>query len=130
MSLVAQLSQLATRIGTEIKGLIRPDHPGLARAWVNFGYVGGTIQLRAGYNVASVTRLGIGRYRIEFEMPLPDAEYCWVATGRSNTATGTIRFAAARGTTDGKTATALDIVCVSGAGSLADTTEINLVVYR
>ena len=47
MSLVAQLSALATRIGTEIKGLIRPDHPGLARAWVNFGYVNGSVQLRA-----------------------------------------------------------------------------------
>ena len=70
MSLVAQLSALATRIGTEIKGLIRPDHPGLARAWVNFGYVGGAIQLRAAYNVAAVTRLGTGRYRIEFILML------------------------------------------------------------
>lgn len=130
MSLVAQLSLLATRIGNEIKGLIRPDHPGLARAWVNFGYAGGTVQLRAAYNVASVTRLGTGRYRIEFETPFLDAKYCWVATGRSNTSTGTIRFAAARSTTDGKTTTTLDIVCVTSAGSLADTTEINVVVYR
>ena len=130
MSLVAQLSALATRIGTEIKGLIRPDHPGLARAWANFGYVGGAIQLRAAYNVSSVTRLGTGRYRIEFETPFPDAKYCWVATGRSNTATGTIRFAAARGTTDGKTANYLELVCTSAAASLADTPEISLVVYR
>ena len=130
MSLVAQLSALATRIGTEIKGLIRPDHPGLARAWVNFGYVGGEVQLRAAYNIASVTRLAKGRYRIAFEAPFPDAKYCWVATGRSNTATGTIRFAAARGTTDGKTANYLELVCTSSAASLADTPEISLVVYR
>mgnify|MGYP000179075902 CR=1 FL=1 len=84
MSLVAQLSALATRIGNEIKGLIRPDHPGLARAWVNFGYVNGSVQLRAAYNVASVTRLAAGRYRIQFETAMPDAKYCWVATGRSN----------------------------------------------
>ena len=130
MSLVAQLSALATRIGTEIKGLTRPDHPGLARAWVNFGYVSGAVQLRAAFNVASVTRLGTGRYRIDFETPFPDAKYCWVATGRSNTATGTIRFAAARGTTDGKTADTLELVCTSAAASLADTPEISLVVYR
>ena len=130
MSLVAQLSALATRIGTEIKGLIRPDHPGLARAWANFGYVGGTVDLRAAHNVASVSRLAAGRYRITFATPFTDTDYCWVATGRSNTATGTIRFAAARSTTDGKTTTTLDIVCVTSAGSLADTTEINVVVYR
>ena len=130
MSLVAQLSALATRIGTEIKGLIRPDHPGLARAWANFGYVGGAVNLRATHNVASVSRLAAGRYRITFATPFVDADYCWVATGRSNVATGTIRFAAARSTTDGKTATTLDIVCVTSAGSLADTTEISLVVYR
>jgi len=130
MSLVAQLSALATRIGTEIKGLIRPDHPGLARAWVNFGYVGGEVQLRAAYNIASVTRLAKGRYSIAFETPFPDAKYCWVATGRSNTTTGTIRFAAARGTTDGKTANYLELVCTSAAASLADTPEISLVVYR
>ena len=130
MSLVAQLSALATRIGTEIKGLIRPDHPGLARAWVNFGYVSGAVQLRAAFNVASVTRLGTGRYRIEFETPFPDAKYCWVATGRSNTATGTIRFAAARSTTDGKAADYLELVCTSAAASLADSPEVCLVVYR
>lgn len=130
MSLASQLSALATRIGTEIKGLIRPEHPGLARAWVNFGYVGGEVQLRAAYNIASVTRLAKGRYRIAFEAPFPDAKYCWVATGRSNTTTGTIRFAAARGTTDGKTADSLELVCTSAAASLADTPEISLVVYR
>lgn len=130
MSLVAQLSALATRIGTEIKGLIRPDHPGLARAWANFGYVSGAVQLHAAYNIATVTRLGTGRYRIAFESPMPDAKYCWVATGRSNTTSGTIRFAAARGTTDGKAEAGLEIVCISSSGSLADTPEISLVVYR
>ncbi len=130
MSLVAQLSALVTRIGTEIKGLIRPDHPGLARAWANFGYVAGTIRLRAAHNVTSVTRISTGRYRITFTNPFADADYCWVATGRSNTATGTIRFAAARGTTDGKTTDYLELVCTSGAASLADTIEISLVIFR
>jgi hypothetical protein len=130
MSLVAQLAALVARIGAEIKGLIRPDHPGLARAWANFGYVGGAVDLRAAHNVASVARLATGRYRVAFASPFADTDYCWVATGRSNVATGTIRFAAARSNTDGKTTTTLDIVCVSGAGSLADSTEISLVVYR
>ena len=130
MSLASQLAALASRIGNEIKGLIRPDHPGLARAWVNFGYVNGAVQLRAAFNVASVTRLAAGRYRISFETAMPDTAYCWLATGRSNTATGTIRFAAARGTTDNKVEAGLEIVCTSSSGSLADSSEISLVVFR
>ena len=130
MSLVRQLSALVARIGNEIRGLIRPEYPGLARAWACFGYEGGAMQLRAAFNVASVTRLSAGRYQVIFATPFVDTDYCWVASGRSNTATRTIRFAAARNTTDGKTATTLDLVCISGAESLADTTEINLVVYR
>ncbi len=128
MSLVAQLSALATRIGTEIKGLIRSDHPGLARAWVNFGFETGAMRLRAAHNVESVTRLGTGRYRINFASPFADSAYCWVATARS-ASTSTLRVAATRAS-DGKTPTSLELVCSSSSGSLADSTEINLVVYR
>lgn len=129
MSLAAQLEALANRIGSEIKGLIRPDHPGLARAWVNFGYEDKAVRVRAAHNVASVTRISTGRYRITFATPFADADYCWVATGRSNTASGTIRFAAAR-SNDGKTIDHLELVCISALASLADSPEINLVVYR
>ncbi len=130
MSLTEQVTALATRLATEIKARVRPDHPGLARAWAHFGYVGGVVELRAAHNVASVTRLATGRFRVTFATPFEDTNYCWVASGRSNVTTGTIRFAAARTTTDGKTTTMLDIACTSSAGSLADTSEMNLVVYR
>ncbi|NCP41637.1 MAG: hypothetical protein COZ79_00055, partial [Hydrogenophilales bacterium CG_4_8_14_3_um_filter_62_83] len=85
MSFATQLSALAIRIGTEIKGLIRPEHPGLARAWVNFGYVGGAIQINASHNVSGVTRLAAGRYRVTFVTPFADTDYCWLAFARSNT---------------------------------------------
>jgi hypothetical protein len=130
MSIASQISALATRIGAEIKDLIRPDHPGLARAWVNFGYESGAIQVHATSNVAAVTRLGKGHYRITFATPFPDTHYCWVAIARSNTATNPIRFMAARSTTDGKGTDFLELVSTSAAASLADSTEINLVVYR
>lgn len=130
MSLVSQLALLATRIGAEIKGLIRPDHPGLARAWVNFGYVGGAIQINASHNVAGVTRLAAGRYRVTFATPFADTNYCWLAFARSNTNSNTQRMALARATTDAKTTTTVEVICVTAAGSLADTTEFNLVAYR
>ena len=61
MSLQTRIETLATRIGAQIKGLIHSDHPGLARALVNFGYVGGALQINACHNVTGVTRLAPGR---------------------------------------------------------------------
>ncbi len=130
MSLVSRLTSVITAIGAEVKNRITANHPGVAKAWVCFGYINNAIQIQASFNVASVTRLSSGRYRITFATPFADNQYCWVAMGRSNTATGTIRFAAARSTTDGKTESTLDIVCTTSAGVLADSTEINLVVFR
>lgn len=130
MSLAGQLTLLANRIGTEIKGLIRPDHPGLARAWVNFGVIGGAIQINASYNVADVTRLAAGRYRVTFDTPFADANYCWLAFARSNTNSSTQRMALVRATTDAKTTAYVDVICATSGGSLADTTEFNLTVYR
>ena len=56
MSLAARISALTVRLAREIRTLVRPGHLGLARAWVSFGYVDGTIRIAAAHNVASVTR--------------------------------------------------------------------------
>ncbi|MGB4913915.1 MAG: hypothetical protein WBO95_17660 [Candidatus Dechloromonas phosphoritropha] len=88
MSLASQISALANRVATEIKALVRPDHPGIARAWVTFGYTGSTIQIRASHNVLGITRLAAGRYRITFATPFADANYCWLAFARSSSNSG------------------------------------------
>lgn len=129
MSLSGQLAALAARIGGEIKGLIRPDHPGLARAWVSFGWDGSGIVVAASHRVASVERLATGRYRISFAAAFADTNYCWVASGRSAGANGAIRFIVAR-SVDAKTPTQLELVCSTSNNSLADASEVNLVVYR
>jgi hypothetical protein len=130
MSLASRIAALAGRIGLEVKAKIGADHPGLARAWVCFGYVGNQIVVRAAYNVASVTRLTAGRYRVSFATPMPDAHYCWTALARSNTNSGTQRVAIVRATADEKTPTHVDVGCATTTASLADSPEINLVVYR
>lgn len=130
MSLAAQIGALANRLAREIKALVRPDHPGLARAWVSFGYNGTAIQVDAAFNVASVTRLAAGRYRITFATPFADANYCWLAFARSTGNSGSARTALARSTSDAKTTTYVEVICSTGNTSLADTTEMNLVVYR
>ena len=130
MSLASRIADLAGRIGLEVKTKIDATHPGLARAWVCFGYVGTQVVVRASHNVASVTRLGSGRYRVTFAVAMPDANYCWTAIARSNTNTGTQRLLIVRATADEKTPTHVDVGCATTAASFADSPEINLVVYR
>jgi hypothetical protein len=97
---------------------------------VCFGYVGNQIVVRGSHNVASVTRTAAGRYRVTFATPMPDANYCWTALARSSVDTGQQRIAVVRATADAKTAQFVDISCTTAASSFADSSEVNLVVYR
>jgi hypothetical protein len=129
MSLASQISALASRVATEIKALVRPDHPGLARAWVSFGYIGGAIQISAAYNVSGVTRLSTGRYRITFATPFSTANYCWLAFSRTTNDSNVYR-AMIRPSTDAKTSAYVEVVSGRDNQTLSDTSEMNLVVYN
>lgn len=129
MSLASRISALTSRVGLEIKTKIDATHPGLARAWVCFGYVGNQIVVRSSHNVARVTRTAAGRYRVTFATAMPNANYSWTALARSSTDSGTQRIAIVRATADQKTAQYVDISCATTAASFADSTEINLTVY-
>ena len=130
MSLARRIAALADRVGLEVKTKIGASHPGVARAWVCFGYVGNQIVLRAAHNVANVTRTAAGRYRITFATPMPDANYCWTALARSSVDSGQQRIALIRATSDVKTAQYVDVSCATTATSFADSSEINLMVFR
>lgn len=130
MSLASRIAALANRVGLEVKAKIDASHPGVARAWVCFGYVGNQIVVRATHNVASVTRSAAGRYRVGFAVAMPDTQYCWVALARSNVDTGTQRLAVIRASADAKTTQYVDVSCATTSTSFADSAEINLVVYR
>jgi hypothetical protein len=130
MSLVQRVAELAARMGDVVATKIDATHPGLARAWVCFGYLGGQILVRSSHNVASVTRTAAGRYRVTFAMPMPDADYCWTALARSSVDSGQQRIAVIRATQDAKTPHSVDISCATSAGSFTDSSEINLVVFR
>jgi hypothetical protein len=130
MSLASRISALASRVGLELKTKVGTTHPGLARAWVCFGYVGNQIVVRASYNIASVARMGTGRYRVSFATAMPDTNYCWTALARSSTNSSTQRIAIVRSTSDLKTAQYVDISCATTSASFDDSTEINLTVFR
>lgn len=130
MSLVQRVAELAARIGDVVATKIDANHPGVARAWVCFGYVGRRIVVKASHNVAGVTRTAKGRYRVAFAEAMADANYCWTALARSSVDIGQQRIAVVRATGDTKTAQHVDVSCATAATSFADSSEINLVVYR
>lgn len=130
MSLASRLTALASRIGLEVKTKINASHPGVARAWVCFGYAGGQVVIRASYNVASVTRLATGRYRVTFASAMPNADYCWVASTLKNaTILGLQRIALVRASADTKTALHLDVSCASSTAA-TDADEFNVTVFH
>ena len=86
--------------------------------------------IRAAYNVQSVTRIATGRYRVTFQTPMPDADYCWTAFARNAGHQSVMKFASARVNAEAKTADFVEVICVTQAGTLSDTTELNLTVFR
>ena len=130
MSLSQRISDLAAAIGRQFKTCISADHPGVARAWVSFGYASNRITIRSSFNVRSVTREATGKYRVTFASAMSDADYCWSAFARNTGSQSTLKFASARVNAEAKTADYVEVICSTQAGSLTDTTEMNLMVYR
>ncbi len=52
----------------------------LCRAWVNFDGTTSPINIRASYNVSSITDNGVGDYTVNFTTAMPDANYSPVIT--------------------------------------------------
>ena len=130
MSLSHRISDLAAAIGRQVKTRISADHPGVARAWVSFGYVGNRIVILSYFNVQSVTRDSTGKYRVTFATPMRDANYCWSAFARNSGSQSTLKVVSARINAEAKTDDYVEVICSSQSGTLSDTTELNLVVYR
>lgn len=62
------------------------SHPSAAKAWVYFTVSGTTVTVAASYNVASVTRSGVGAYTVNFTTSFTSANYATIVTSGVNTA--------------------------------------------
>lgn len=134
MNLAQHITDLAQAVAREIKARITAEHPSVARAWVCFGCVGAgnnaSAVIRASLNVSAVTRLAAGKYRVRFATPMVDDNYCWQAFARNAGSQSAMKHAGARLTAEAKTPDFVEVICTSAAGSLTDTSEMNLVVWR
>lgn len=99
------------------------------RAWVNFNGTG-TLYIRAGGNVSSVTDNGVGNYTLNFARALPDANYCAVfgqgpgANPAANVENDTDTFIGLH------TAATLDIHIETQADVAYDVEYISVAIFR
>lgn len=103
-------------------------HPSAAKAWVNFNGTG-TIAIRSGYNVTSITDNGVGNYTVNMTNPMADANYC-IACGQGYNATGNAGSSRiSPGQIDDLTTSSFRLFHCSQAGSALDIAYAMYVVY-
>ena len=97
----------------------------MCRAWVNFNGTG-TVAIRAQFNVSSITDNGVGTFTVNFTTAMPDANYS--VSGNTNWSGGPwiIGF----NTVSTRTSSALPIVTGTTPGVGADTSLVNINVFR
>jgi hypothetical protein len=95
-----------------------------ARAWVNFNGTG-TVAIRASGNVSSITDNGTGDYTVNFTTAMADANYSCI--GFSEPGAGAGNKGPYQTTS---TASGARVIVYNSAGSLVDSTLINVAILR
>jgi hypothetical protein len=103
---------------------------GSAKAWVNFNGTG-TVAIRAGYNVSSITDRGVGRYSVNFTTAMIDANYSVCCAGRKSDTNEDGWVALATGASNlVQTASISYISTRDGNASPIDLPQVNVAVFR
>jgi hypothetical protein len=93
---------------------------GSARAWVNFDGTG-TVAIRDSYNVSSITDNGTGNYIVNFDTPMPDANYAVSASGDFTGVTATVG--------NSKTTSEVNIRYYTSNGSATDSPQMSAAIH-
>lgn len=128
--LVELATNAETTAGTDDEKAVTPLtmklHPGVSRAWVNFDGVG-TIDINNSHGVTSVTDLGVGLYRINWNGVFGSSNYAWVGTARYGTGSGQVNVSA--WTSQTKSTSVLEIRTTGESGNAVDPAEISIVTF-
>jgi hypothetical protein len=96
------------------------------KAWVNFNGTG-TVAIRAGYNVSSITDNATGDYTVNFTTAMVDANYSISGTATRSALNNYASFFSPWTTI---TASTLRIQSVNFAGGLEDSAHTSVSVFR
>jgi hypothetical protein len=126
-----KLGTIATQDGTESTEVTNVVN-GSAKAWVNFNGTG-TVAIRRGFNVSSITDNGTGNYTVNFTTAMTDANYTVVlqSTGFSLANIGGNIVIAGAYTTGAnlKSTTQLQLQTFANTTAVYDYAEINVAVF-
>lgn len=88
-------SQAEQETGTSNQVAVTPGvaqyHPSAAKAWVQLSTTGGTPSLITGYNVSSITDLGLGQFGVNFGVSFSSNNYGFGGMGTTVNAVETIQ---------------------------------------
>jgi hypothetical protein len=99
---------------------------GIAKAWVNFGYISSAISVAGSFNVSSVTRTGTGSYTINFTTAMPNSNYSITAMTSADAISA--RFCYVNGSNTALTTTSVPIQVVAAGGTGNDATFVGVMV--
>jgi len=120
-----KVDRISPATGSEIiiDGFEAPTTP--VKAWVNFDGTG-TVAIRDSMNVSSITDNGVGYYTVNFETPMPDADYSVATSGNSALYNGAVHQVKV----DTPTPSTFLIRAIERRGGLADISHIYAIVAR
>jgi hypothetical protein len=123
-------TQTETDAGTDTERAITPEklrlYPGAARAWVVFDGEG-TVNIINSFKVSSVTDLGTGQYRINWNDAFGSSSYCWVGGARQYNDTDDAAVVSPRNS-QAKLTASLSISIVEGS-ALRDCPEVCVAAF-
>ena len=97
------------------------------RAWVNFNGTG-TVAIRGGGNVSSVTDNGVGDYTVNFTTAMQDANYAMSGSGEDTGGVKDVLIGRTNGGT--KTTTACRIKTVNAGANVEDFPSVEVMFFR
>lgn len=102
----------------------------LCRAWVNFDGTTSPINIRASFNVSSITDNGTGDYTVNFTTAMPDANYCAVTAYNEHETQGAYNSSLQVSSLT-YTASAVRVKAWYGSGGASDDASIcNVAIFR
>lgn len=101
----------------------------LCRAWVNFDGTTSPINIRASYNVSSITDNGTGDYTVNFTTAMPDANYAVLGMVRF-APSGSFLVGGETNSTTWQQANSVRIQTCTTAGGTVDAAYANVAIFR
>ena len=105
---------------------------GLAKAWVNFNGISGSVAVRSAFNVSSITYNGTGDYTVNFTTSMANINYSAIACASGDTTTWTTAigmYTANGGTQETPTTSSFRFITTRAGGIITDKTYVLVSVF-